>query len=369
MKKTLTINLANTVYNIDEDAYLILQDYFEGLRKHFKNEKDSDEILTDIEARFAELFDERLRYGMQVITQKEVQDIIAIMGNPNEIETPSDDEKPNEENTEEQSKTEQTEQSESGKKKKRLYRDLENGYIGGVAAGLSQYTNVDIAIVRLIFVLFIILGFGTIIPIYIVCWIIMPEAKTSAQKLEMRGEEPTIENIKNFVKENVERIADKTEKELKSERTRNFFQQLGEMLVSLVQAIGKIATALIGGFFGCLGFIILLILVGVLAFSIPYFFSGVSTQFMPFGTNIYIEGINMGNIAMFPQFIAALLVFIGIPLGAIAYAIFQKLFNWRKTSATAGWILVVIWLISFGVTAYYGIHYANQIFMLNQMNV
>lgn len=368
MKKTLTINLANTVYNIDEDAYQILQDYFERLRKHFKSEKDSDEILSDIEARIAELFNERIRYGMQVITQKEVQEIIAIMGNPNEIETPDNDEKTKQENTEDQSKAETSDQTESGKKKKRLYRDVENGYLGGVAAGLSQYTNVDIAIVRLIFVLFILLSFSTIIPIYIVCWIIMPEAKTSAQKLEMRGEEPTIENIKNFVKENVERVADKTEKELKSERTRSFFQQIGEMLASLAQVVIKIFTALIGGFFGCLGFLILLILVAVLAFSIPFIFSGVSSQFMPFGTSIYIEGINMGNIAMFPQFAAALLVFIGIPLGAIAYAIFQKLFNWKKTSTTAGWILVLIWLISFGVTAYYGIHYANQIFMLNQMN-
>lgn len=369
MKKTLTINLANTVYNIDEDAYHILQDYFEGLRKHFKNEKDSDEIMADIEARFGELFDERLRYGMQVITQKEVQEIIAIMGNPSEIETPNEEQNSTVNENEESSKTEPASEHESGKKRKRLYRDIDNGYIGGVAAGLSQYTNVDIAIVRLIFVLFIVLGFGTIIPIYIVCWIIMPEAKTSAQKLEMRGEEPTIENIKNFVKENVERIADKTEKELKSDRTRNFFQQVGEMLVSLLQAMGKIATALLGGFFGCLGFLILLILVGVLALSIPFIFSGISPQFMPFGTNIYIEGINMGNIAMFPQFIAALLAFIGIPLGAIAYAIFQKLFNWKKTSTTASWILVVIWLISFGVTAYYGIHYANQIFMINEMNV
>lgn len=366
MKKTLTINLANTVYNIDEDAFQILQGYFEDLRKHFKNEKDSDEILSDIEARFAELFDERLRYGMQVITQKEVQEIISIMGNPNEIETSAEEESANNENSEEQTKAESSETTDPNKRKKRLYRDIENGYIGGVAAGLSQYTNIDIAIIRLILVVLIILGFGTIIPIYIVCWIIMPEAKTSAQKLEMRGEEPTIENIKNFVKENVERIADKTEKELKSERTRNFFQQVGEMLVDIAQGIAKVATALIGGFFGCLGFTILLILVGVLAFSIPFIFSGVSTPFMPFGTNIYIEGINMGNIAMFPQFIAALLVFIGIPLGAIAFAIFQKLFNWKKTSTTAGWVLVVIWLISFGVTTYYGLHYANQIFMLNQ---
>jgi phage shock protein PspC (stress-responsive transcriptional regulator) len=365
MKKTLSINLANTVYNIDEDAYQILQDYFEGLRIHFKNEKDSDEIMTDIEARFSELFNERLRYGMQVITQKEVMEIIAIMGNPNEIETQSEESTETNEDKKEPSETAAEGDNGSQKIQKRLYRDIETGYIGGVAAGISQYLNVDIAIIRLILVLLIILGFGTIIPIYIVCWIIIPEAKTSAQKLEMRGEAPTIENIKNFVKENVERVAEKTEKELKSERTRSFFHQVGEAIMKIIQVLAKIATALIGGFFGCLGFMILMLLVGVLAFSIPFIFSGISSPFMPFGTNIYIEGINMGNVAMYPQFIAALLVFIGIPLGAIAYAIFQKLFNWKKTSTLAGWILVIIWLISFGVTSYYGLHYANEIFMLN----
>ncbi|MDD2797408.1 MAG: PspC domain-containing protein [Bacteroidales bacterium] len=367
MKKTLTINLANTVYNIDEDAYQMLQDYFERLRVHFRTEKDADEIMTDIEARFSELFTERLRYGMQVISLKEVQETILIMGNPSDFEQPHE-ESTHEETVKEESAT--TEQENTTKKiQKRLYRDIDNSYISGVASGLSQYLNIDVVFVRLFFVLLIFLGFGTIIPIYIVCWIVIPEAKTSAQKLEMRGEEPTIENIKNFVKENVERVADKTEKELKSERTRNFFQQIAEGIISLTRGIAKIAMALIGGFFGCLGFVILLSLVGVLAFSLPFLFSGFSSQFMPYGTNIYIEGINMGALSMYPQFVMALLLFIGIPLGAIAHAIFQKLFNWKRTSTMAGWILVIVWLISFGVTIYYGLHYASEIFLLNNPTI
>lgn len=364
MKKTLSINLANTVYNIDEDAYQVLQKYFENLKAHFHSEKDADEIMSDIEARFSELFDERIRYGMQVITQKEVDEIISIMGNPSDFETNQTDES----TKDEQDKAPQTEPEPTPRKRK-LYRDTTDSYIGGVAKGLSQYVNIDVVIIRLILVLLIIFGVGTIIPIYIVCWIIIPEAKTSAQKLEMRGEEPTIENIKNFVIENVERLADKTEKELKSEKARNFVQSIGEVIVNITRALAKVAMAVIGGLFGCLGFVILLSLVAALAFSIPFLFSGVSTQFMPFGTNLYIEGINMGNMAMLPQLVLSTLVFVGIPLGAIAYAIFQKIFHWKKTSTTAGWILVVIWLISFAVTIYYGVHYANEIFMINSVNV
>lgn len=362
MKKTLTINLANTVYNIDDDAYQILQNYFEGLRVHFKNEKDVDEILTDIEARISELFNERLRYGMQVITQKEVQEIISIMGNPNEIETqseePSSEKEPQPVNTEAQDNEPQAQ-----KIKKRLYRDKENGYIGGVCAGMSVYFNIDIVYIRLAMVILFLLKIG--FPVYVILWIVIPKAKTTAQKLEMRGDEPTIENIKNFVKENVERATEKAEKEFNSDRTKSFFQQIGEGIMRLIQLIAKIVTAFIGGVFGCLGLAIILLIIGILMFSMPFIFSGVNSSYFPFWTNIYIEGINMGNLAMYPQFVTGLLIFIGIPLGAIAYAIFQKLFNWKKTSMTAGWILVIIWLISFAVTSYYGFHYANEIFMLN----
>jgi phage shock protein PspC (stress-responsive transcriptional regulator) len=370
MKKTLTINLANTVYNIDEDAYQILLKYFENLKVHFKTEKDSEEIMNDIEARFSELFNERLRYGMQVITQKEVQEIISIMGNPSDFGTDNSDESKTEEaEKENQQDSEPEAEPIFPQRQKRLYRDTENGFIGGVAAGFSQYLNIDIVWIRLLFVAFILLSGSTFILIYLLLWIIIPEARTSAQKLEMRGEEPTIENIKKFVKENVEKIAEKTERELKSERTRGFFHEIGEGFARLTQGVAKGIMAIIGGCFGCLGFIILLSLISALAFCTPFIFTGISTPFMPFGTNLYIEGINVGNLAMFPQFIIASLVFIGIPLGAIAYSIFQKIFHWQRTSVAAGWILVGVWLISFAVMIYYGIHYANQIFMFNSFNV
>ncbi|WP_243350123.1 PspC domain-containing protein [Parabacteroides sp. FAFU027] len=363
MKKTLTINLANTVYHIDEDAYNKLQVYFENLRKHFSNEEDANEILTDIEARFSELFNERLKYGMQVITLKEVDETIGIMGNPNEFEDTTDHPDANGENSE--SNDEKTPQ----KKKRRLYRDIENQKIAGVAAGLAAYLNVDVTLIRVILLLLVLIGVGSIIPIYLILWIAIPEAHTSAQKLEMRGEEPTIENIKNFVKENVERVAEKAEKEIKAARERNFFQKAGDGLIEIIQAVAKVLMALIGGVFGLLGLIILLMLLASIAFVVPFLITGASSPFFPFGSNIYIEGYNIGNLAMYPQLMVSLLLFIGIPLGAIAYAIFQKIFNWRPTSKSTGWILVAIWLISFTLTMYYGIIYAHEIFVLNSTNL
>lgn len=361
MKKTVTINLAKTVYNIDEDAYIQLQEYFEKLKSHFQHLKDAEEILEDIESRVAELFNERLRYGMQVIGIKDVEEIIGIMGNPTDFEEASSE---NEQmNTEESFVDSNSNATSNDKKKKRLYRDTETGYIGGVCSGLSQYADIDIVYVRLIFILMLFIKIG--FPIYIIGWLIIPRAKTTAQKLEMQGIEPTIDNIKQHIQENLEKLADKTEKELKSERTKNFIQQVGESVVNLIQTAAKVLMALIGGFFGCLGVIILLSLIAALTFSIPFIFSGLGSTVTPFGFNWYIDGLNIGNLAMFPQLVISALLFIGIPLGSIAYAIFQKIFHWRKTPILVDWIVVVIWLISFSITLYYGIHYSNQLFLMN----
>jgi len=350
MKKTLTVNLANTVYHIDEDAYHILQTYFEKLRKHFSLEKDADEIMSDIEARVSELFNERLRYGMQVISEKEVNEIIVIMGNPNDFETPSDESASTKKTGEEEAKQEVPENEEPQRVQKRIYRDTENAYLGGVCNGLSRYLDIDVVFVRLFFFLFIFL-WGTTILIYILMWIITPEAKTAAQKLEMRGQAPTIENIKNFVKENVERVAERAEKELNSERTQTFLQQVVAGIGSVIRILAKVAMAVIGGLFGCLGLTILLAILFSLAVSLPFYFSDAAINMTP----LHVNGLNVDNWKYYPQIIAAMLLFVGIPVCVIAYSVFQKLLNWKKISKKANWVLVIVWLISFFTIVYFGV--------------
>ena len=82
MNKTVNINLANTLFHIDEDAYNKMRRYLESVKRSFSNTPGSDEILADIEARIAELFYEKLENERQVITHKEVDEVIAIMGQP-----------------------------------------------------------------------------------------------------------------------------------------------------------------------------------------------------------------------------------------------------------------------------------------------
>src|SRR5690606_41749039 len=86
MNKTININLANTFFHIDEEAYLKLQHYLDTVKRSFTKSQGKDEIIADIEARFAELFTERLQHDRQVITNGEVDEIISIMGQPEEYQ-------------------------------------------------------------------------------------------------------------------------------------------------------------------------------------------------------------------------------------------------------------------------------------------
>ena len=87
MKKTLTVNLGGTVFNIDDDAYRLLDNYLSNLKMHFRKEAGADEIVDDIERRISELFAEKLSAGSQVITIADVEEVIARMGKPEDMET------------------------------------------------------------------------------------------------------------------------------------------------------------------------------------------------------------------------------------------------------------------------------------------
>lgn len=191
MKKTITINLAGMVFTIDDDAYKLLDDYLNKVEKHFKQEKDKDEILHDIEARIAELLHEKITGDRQVILIKDIEDIIAIMGNPSDF------------GDAEEEKTYQA--TTQRKKYRRFYRDPDNRILGGVSSGLAAYWGMDPTIIRIVFIVITVMGFAGVI-IYLILWIIMPEAKTVAQKLEMRGEPVNISNIGNFFREEFEHV-------------------------------------------------------------------------------------------------------------------------------------------------------------------
>jgi phage shock protein PspC (stress-responsive transcriptional regulator) len=197
MIKTFNINLAGQIFNINEDAYEHLSGYFNSLRTFYANEDDKDEIIRDIEARFAELF---LAKGKNyIVTLADTTEVVNMMGNPQEF-----DEETKTENSSSYSSTQHTstQQAASGK---RLYRDYDGGLITGVCAGLSAYFGINDAIwLRILFIGLTFIGIGSPILIYIILSLIMPKAETAAQKLEMKGEPVTLDNIVKSI--NVETV-------------------------------------------------------------------------------------------------------------------------------------------------------------------
>ena len=213
MKKAIKIHISGYMFNIDEDAYQILEKWLDSVSKQYENEEDGDEIFKDIEMRVAELFNDKVG-STGVVSAKEVNNVIQTMGQPEEFE----------EDEREEKKTTKTENifSERGKsrKQKRLYRDIDDHVISGVCSGLGRYFGIDPVLVRLAFLVAIIIGgFGTIL--YIILWVIIPKAETVSQKLEMNGEPVNISNIEKVIKEEFEFVKEKfTSKKNRRKRRR-----------------------------------------------------------------------------------------------------------------------------------------------------
>ena len=330
MNKTVDINLANVLFHIDEKAFQKLQRYLEAIKRSFAGTMGSEEIIADIEARIAELFQEKLESERQVITLKEVDEVIAIMGQPEDYMV--DDDLFEDKTT--------TGAAPSGRVKK-LYRDIDNKYIGGVCAGLEHYLGFDALWIRLIFILLAVFtGFGLIA--YILLWILVPEARTTAQKLDMTGKPVNISNIERKVKEGIDDVADRVKNvdyekvgSTVKDSTKTFFDTLGDIIMFLFKVIGK--------FIG-----ILLIIIG--AATLIGLFIGLFT--VGIVDIIHIPGIDfydMINYTEAPVWLVSFLslLAIGIPFFFVLYLGLKILVNNLKSiGSIAKFSLLGLWLLS-----------------------
>lgn len=185
MNKTVTVNIGGRVFNIEESAYQKLNNYIETIRSYFDGSEGVDEIISDIELRIAELFMERVTDQKQVITNADVDYVVSIMGKPEDY-VDNDEE----------------EYSESTETSKRVFRDPDNRVFFGVCGGISAYFGWDPIVLRALFVI-VTLFYGSGVLIYLILALIIPKAKTTAEKLQMRGEPVTVENISKKVNESV----------------------------------------------------------------------------------------------------------------------------------------------------------------------
>lgn len=186
MKKVVNVGIGGRSFVIDEDAYQKLDKYLEKFRERTKMGVQTGDVMEDLEQRIAELFDESLRNGQEVVNLALVNKIIAQLGMP-------DGEAADDDFTSTTSKKDKT----YGYAVKKLYRDPETRVLGGVCGGLALYTNVDVVLVRVLFIISLFMG-GVGFWAYIIFWIVAPLATTAAQKCEMRGIPVTAENLRKY---------------------------------------------------------------------------------------------------------------------------------------------------------------------------
>lgn len=198
MKKTVSVNIKGMNFLIEEDAYELLQDYMKRLAHNLRSEKGNKEIIEDIELRIAELCSAKLTDKKQVIEIEDIETILENLGDPSQF---IDEDA---ESFESYTKNERSDSS-SKSNDKRLFRDIDNATIAGVCAGIANFFNIDVVIVRAIFIIvFLFGGFG--LPLYIILWVIVPKANSTIDKLRMRGKAITVESVRDEVETAAERL-------------------------------------------------------------------------------------------------------------------------------------------------------------------
>jgi phage shock protein PspC (stress-responsive transcriptional regulator) len=344
MNKTVNINLGGMFFHIDEDAYLKLTRYFDAIKRSLNNSSGQDEIIKDIEMRVSELLTEKQKSEKHVVGLKDVDEVIAVMGQPEDYII------------EDEEKTNQSFQH-NGRRNKKLYRDKEKGMIGGVATGLGHYFGIEAVWIKIVFLIFVFAGFGTGILAYFVLWVVTPEAVTTSEKLEMTGEPVTISNIEKKVREEIDSLSDKfknADYDKMGNQAKSGAERISSSFGDFVMTVFKIFAKFLG---------IILIMAGVSILIMLLI--GVFTL----GTNVFIDFpwqnfIEAGNFTEYPIWSFGLLMFfaVGIPFFFMTLLGFKLLAPNTKTIGNiAKYTLLAIWIIAIAIAISIGIKQATEI--------
>lgn len=357
MKKTIRINLSGLVFNIDEDAYLSLKEYLNALNFRFAKTQEGNEIIADIEARIAEIFQQRVNENKEVINSDDVQHVIEIMGHPEDF----DDDEPQEESSSEPH-TEKQEKRAS----RRMYRDPDNRIFGGVCSGISQYFGFDPVILRVLFLLATLL-YGSAILVYILLWIVLPQAKTTAQKLEMAGEPVTISNIERSIKNEFQNVKESFSNFGKSNtmtKTRAAGSRAASRTAEALSAVAKIIIIIAGIVLIAGGMISLIALLGSM------FFSETFVTLASEGENTFNLSSMLHALASTPQitfgYIGLLLLTV-IPVLFVIYIGLKMLFDFKSNARVVFLSAAGAWLLGLIITLFAGFSVGKN-FVAEQKN-
>jgi phage shock protein PspC (stress-responsive transcriptional regulator) len=357
MKKTISSSIGGIVFNVEEDANAKLSSYIDAISASLKSSEGHDEIMADIESRIAEILQQKLSSYKQVITLAEVDEVISIMGKPEDFGAGTGEAK-------QQTYTPGSNQY-GAYGRRRMYRDTDDKVFLGVCSGLSHHFGVDPIWLRLAFGLSIFIGgFGLIL--YIILAIITPKARTAAEKLEMMGEPVDVNNIRKMMEEDMEHIKKKVKdfgNDIRNGRTgdraKDFGKDLGDFFSSAGHGLGNVIGGIVKTILTIIGFFIAFIFAILLVAFVISLTSGVNIihmdsgngHMMNYSIHSFFDMLSVTG-GMRTVLILGILLFLGIPLLAMvmrfgrAAAGRKQPFQWFTISAsvlwTAGWILMFI---------------------------
>ncbi|WP_437824406.1 PspC domain-containing protein [Tenacibaculum mesophilum] len=356
MNKTININLGGFFFHIDETAYQKLKRYLDAIARSLSDDpQGKNEIIADIEARISELLSERVTDARQVVNESDIEEIIAIMGQPEDY---AEAEEGYSENTSYNYKRNTS--------NKKMFRDGGDKFLGGVCSGLGHYFNIDVVWIRLAFLILTLAGFGFGIIGYIILWVILPEAKTTSEKLQMEGEAVNIDNIEKKIRNEFENLSSKVKEgahDLSDKISNADYQKLRNQTKSgfqdFIDTMGKILLAVFKVFGKFMG-VLLIFIAGITIISLLLtLFSVGSLEILNFDGDMIHYPPFFYDSAM-PKWLLMTFVFflIGIPF-AVLFILGLRILspNVKRLGIATVLTLFGLWLVSLLAIGFSGIEY------------
>lgn len=341
MNKTVTINISGIIFHIEEEAFDVLQKYINAIKSSFKHTEGGNEIMADIEARIAELLQSHISPSKQVVIMDDVNMVMETMGRPEQIAS-------SDETGERQSSN--TENPSYERIKRRLFRDPEERAVGGVCSGLAAYFNIDVVWVRLATFLLIFFG-GLSLWVYIILWIVIPEARTTADKFAMRGEPANINTIFRSFQEEADDVKNRMHKYGQEFKDKGYASSVRSNINSFLHSAFSILGRLIG--------LLLVFIGGTLLIAYAASLMGISiadgdADFEKWRHTIFTSS-NDYALAVF-----AFAVVVGIPVIMLVYSGIKLLFRLRYRNRWLNVALGILWTIGFVTGLYIAINTFQQ---------
>lgn len=349
MNKTVSINLGGLFFHIDEDAYQKLNRYFDAIRRSLTPD-GKDEIMSDIEGRIAELLSEKLKNDKQVVSLREVDEVIAVMGQPEDYRLDED--------TAQKSSSRSFVPGYNPIRTRKFYRDGDKAMVGGVCAGLAHYFRIDPLWIRILFIISLFVSFGTSIFVYLLLWILIPKAITTTEKLEMTGEPINISNIERKVREEIETVGERIQNvdyEKLGANARHEASRVGNGLGNVFSAIFKAFAKVIGAIIAItsaigIGSLVVMLIVALFTSSMA------SGEWRPVSDIVNFSETPLWIIALTGFFVAA------IPLFALFLLGLKILVdNLKQIGNVTRYTLTVVWIVALIALIWIGLRQASQL--------